>query len=235
MLNIVRSTRRRVSATRLLLAPLALVPLVLASCAPRATEPGRAVATTAVSAVSYYPSQTGLSWAYLPEGEPLNASAYALTTQGATLFGDAVTVAFRFVGRGADQTSYRQFREDGQYLLGFTKPGLLVSLTPAWREYPAADSFRVGLAWSGDSAVQVVQDGKVVTEGRVRYRYTVLERRAVALPTGERLDVWVINRQIDGENGGLFPTSSQELWFAPYLGEVRTPEGLLQIGRSYAR
>ncbi|WP_027480485.1 hypothetical protein [Deinococcus pimensis] len=228
------SSGRRAARARL---PLLLVPFVLAlgACAPRATDPGRAVATTDVSAVTYYPSQTGLSWSYLPEGAALDSSAYSLTVQGATLFGDQAAVAFRFVGRGADQTSYRQFRPDGQYLLGFTKPGVVVSLTPGWREYPQPDSLKAGLQWSGESSLQVVQDGKVVQSGVVRYRYTVLEQRPVVLTGGERLNVWVINRQIDGESGGVFPAASQELWFAPYLGEVRTPEGLLQVARSYRR
>ncbi|WP_245557577.1 hypothetical protein [Deinococcus peraridilitoris] len=206
--------------------------LALAACAPRETAPRQATASTNVTAVSFYPAQVGLSWSYLPEGEALTSPPYTLASQGATLFGDQAALAFRFSGRGAEQTNYRQISDDGQFLLGFTKPGLTVTLTPPLREYPPVNAWRAGLSWSGQTTVRVISDNKVVQEGTVQYRYTVLEKRNVSVP-GDTRDVWVINRQISGSAASLFPEANQNFWFAPYAGEMRTPEGLLQISRNY--
>ncbi len=209
-----------------------LTALLLGSCAPRTADPGKAQAATSVNAVTFYPAQAGLSWTYVPEGEALNSAPYTLAVLGPTLFGDQAAVAYRFSGRGADQTSFRQVGDGGSLLLGFTKPGLTVSLTPPWREYPAANAWRVGLNWSGESQVSVLSDGKVVQEGQAQYRYTVLEKRRVSVGASAR-DVWVVNRQISDNVGGLFPSASQNLWYEPFGWEIRTPEGLLQVGRNY--
>ena len=233
MLGGVASLRRPVAPPRwaALLAAL-LGSWLLGACAPRAADPGKALAASSVNAVTFYPAQGGLSWTYIPEGEALNSAPYTLTVLGPTLFGERPAVAYRFSGRGADQTSFRQVDDGGSLLLGFTKPGLTVSLTPAWREYPPAAAWRVGLGWSGASRVEVLSDGKVVQEGEAQYRYTVLERRRVKVGAREHV-VWVVNRQISDTVGGLFPSASQNLWYEPFGWEVRTPEGLLQVGRNY--
>ncbi len=44
--------------------------------------------------------------------------------------------------------------------------------------------------------------------------------------------MWVVNRQITDTVGGLFPRSQEE-WFTPYVGDVRTPEGLLLTDRNF--
>lgn len=225
MLNPVRFRPTRAA----LLAPLLVA---LAACAPRASDPGRATVSTDVRTVSFYPSQTGLTWSFLREGEALNEPTFTLSVEGPTLFGDQPSIAYRLTGRGTDQTSYRQVSDAGVLLLGFTKPGLTVSLTPPWREAPAASDWKAGLTWNGETTVRVFTDGKLATEGKVTYRYTVLERRSVSV-AGSRYDVWVVIRQINDSTGGVFPTASQELWFAPNLGEIRTPDGLVQVSRNY--
>lgn len=231
MLNTVtiRSPKRLRAARAAFMAALALT---FAACAPRETDPGRATAATPVTSVTFYPAQAGQTWTYLPQGEPLNSPAYSLSVLGPTLFGEQQAVAYRFTGRGADQTSYRIVSDAGVQLLGFTKPGLTVTLSPAWQEYPPASAWKAGLAWGGETTLRVVQDGKVVQEGKLQYRYTVLEKRRVSVGN-ESLDVWVVTRQINDNAAGLFSAAAEELWFAPYLGEVRTPEGLLQISRNY--
>lgn len=237
MLNLVtdRPAPRARPALRPVLHGLGLAALLLAAsgCTPRPTaEPGRATAAPVVNTVSFYPSQTGLSYSYLPEGDPLNALPYTLTITGPTLFGDRPAIAYRFVGRGAEQTNYRQVSDGGVLLLGFSKPGLTVNLTPPWRESPPSGEWRAGLQWGGESNVQVFAEGKVVQQGSATYRYTVLEERTVNV-AGESRRVWVVNRQINDSVGGLFPTASQEYWFAPFYGDLRTPEGLLQVNRNY--
>lgn len=209
--------------------------LVLGACTPRQTAaPPTATASTTPTTASFYPVETGLSWSYLPEGEALTRERYVLTATGPTLLGNEAVASYRFFGRGVDRSLYRQVSGNGQFLMGFSLPGLLVTLTPPMREYPAPSEWRVGLVWSGATTVRVIQDGKLQREGNAEYRFTVLEQRAVTLPSGERREVWVVNRQIvETGAGNLFPASS-ELWFSPYVGEVRTPEGLLQVGRNYS-
>lgn len=210
---------------------LAALALGLAACAPRTQDPGKATATTSVSTVSFYPSQSGLKWSYIPEGDSLNQPPYTLSALGPTIFGDQAAFAFQLSGRGADQTWYRAVNDAGILLYGFTKPGLTVSLTPPWREAPAASAWKVGLMWQGQSQVSVIADGKVVQQGSARYSYTVTDQRSVTV-NGQSYRVWVVNRQISDDLGGLFPPS-QESWFAPFVGDVRTPEGLLLVGKNY--
>ncbi|WP_245528314.1 hypothetical protein [Deinococcus maricopensis] len=223
-MNVSRPNRRAL----LTLLPVAL----LAACAPAAqqTQSPVSVATT-VSGVSFYPAQTGLTWQYTPEGEPQGQAPYVLRVTGPTLFLNQPVTAYQLTGRGADQTWYRQVSDAGVKLLGFTKPGLTVTLNPAWTEAPAANTWRAGLTWSGRSQVQVVQGDKVVQEGAADYTYTVLEQRNVIV-NGQPYQVWVVNRQIKGDLGALFP-ASQDYWFAPRVGDIRTPEALLLTARNF--
>lgn len=212
---------------------LSLVPLtLLASCAPRVTAtPTPITAQTPVNTVSFYPKETGLLWNYAPEGES-GGSPYLLKALGPTVFGDAQVTAFQLTGRGADQTSYRQIDASGQRLLGFRKPGLSVTLNPAWQEWPAESAWKAGLSWSGQSQARLrSDDGQVDQSGTITYRYDVLEQRQVTV-AGQTYRVWVINRQLQDTLGGLFP-ASETIWFTPYVGEVRTAESLLLIGRNF--
>lgn len=214
----------------LLTAPLLAL---LGACAPAATKTAPPVqASTPVSSVSFYPRETGLAWTYLPEGEPAGDLPYTLRALGPTVFAGQTVLAFALTGRGADQTWYRQIGADGVRLLGFRKPGVTVRLEPAWTEAPAEGAWRVGLAWEGQSRVTLTSDdGKVQAQGTLRYRYDVQDRRRVSTPGGA-FDVWVVTRQITDDVGGLFP-QAQQLWFTPFAGDVRTPEGLLLTGRNF--
>ena len=215
--------------------PLLSVPLLaaaLSGCAPRQTAtPAPLTAQTTANRVSFYPQETGLSWSYLPEGES-GGSPYTLKTLGPTVFGNATTSAFELSGRGAQQTWYRQISAGGQQLLGFRKPGVTVTLSPAWQEWPAQNAWKVGLGWNGTSQVRLrSDDGQVDQQGSVTYRYNVLDQRQVSV-AGQSYSVWVVNRQITDTLGGLFP-ASETIWFMPYVGEVRTAEALLLTGRNF--
>lgn len=216
-----------------MLLSLFLPAVLLSACTPRQTAaaPTPITAQTPVSAVSFYPKETGLMWSYLPEGES-GGVTYSLTALGPTVFGDAQVSAFQLTGRGADQTWYRQIDASGQRLLGFRKPGLSVTLTPAWQEWPAAAAWQVGLSWSGETQARLrSDDGKVEQSGTITYRYQVIDQRQVTL-AGQNYTVWVVNRQITDTLGGLFP-ASETIWFAPYVGDVRTAEALLLTGRNF--
>ncbi|GGR90815.1 hypothetical protein [Deinococcus sedimenti] len=205
----------------------------LGSCAPQASAPGTVQSSTPLSRVSFYPQETGLRWAYQPEGETAGGVPYVVQNLGPTLFGGEAVTATRMTGRGADQTWYRVADAQGVRLLGLRKPGVTVRLQPAWLEYPATEAWRVGLTWTGQSQVTLVgDDGTVKGTGTLTYSYLVQERRTVRTPGG-RFDVWVVTRQISDTVGGLFP-ATQQLWFTPFVGEVRTPEGLLLTERNFA-
>ena len=75
-------------------------------------------------------------------------------------------------------------------------------------------------------------DGREQARGSLRYRYDVQDQRQVSTPAGT-FTVYVVTRQISDDVGGLFP-AAQQYWFSPYVGEVRTPEGLLLTGRNFA-
>ncbi len=215
---------------------LALVPallLGLSACTPKTSGPGPTVQTsTPVSTVSFYPSQAGLAWSYLPEGEPTSAMPYVLRALGPSIYANQTVQALQLTGRGADQTWYRTFSADGVKLLGLRKPGVNVRLDPPWLEYPAESAWKVGLTWQGVSNIAISgDDGKVQAQGTLNYSYTVQEQRQQDTPAG-KFEVWVVTRQVSDTVGGLFP-ATQQLWFTPYVGEVRTPEGLLLVGRNF--
>ena len=214
--------------------PALVLPALLAACAP-AQQPQQAPvsASTSVSRVSYYPSQAGLTWTYLPEGEAAGGAPYVLKALGPSVFGNVEAQTFNLSGRGADQTSYRLISAQGVQLLGFRKPGLSVRLSPPWQEAPAEGAWVVGLSWQGESNITVQSDdGKTNVSGKVNYSYKVLDQRNVTI-NGQTYRVWVVNRQITDTVGGLFP-ASQEQWFMPYVGDVRTPEGLLLTARNFS-
>ncbi|GGJ64842.1 hypothetical protein GCM10008939_05880 [Deinococcus aquiradiocola] len=213
--------------------PALLLPLLLAACAPtQQKQEAPVTASTSVSRVSFYPSEAGLAWTYLPDGEDAGGVPYVLRATGPSLFGNVQAQTFTLTGRGAQQTSYHLMSAQGSQLLGFRKPGLSVRLDPPWQELPPVDAWRVGLAWSGESNIAVQSDdGLTNTSGKVNYSYRVLDQRDVTI-RGRSYRVWVVNRQITDTVGGLFPRSQEE-WFTPYVGDVRTPEGLLLTDRNF--
>ncbi|WP_245593240.1 hypothetical protein [Deinococcus frigens] len=215
---------------------LALIPallLGLGACTPKTSGPGLTVQTsTPVNAVSFYPSEAGLAWSYLPEGEPTSAVPYVLRALGPSISAGQTVQALQLTGRGADQTWFRTFSANGVNLLGLRKPGVNVRLDPPWLEYPAESAWKVGLNWQGVSTIVISgDDGKAQAQGTLNYSYTVQERRQQDTPAG-KFEVWVVTRQVSDTVGGLFP-ATQQLWFTPYVGEVRTPEGLLLVGRNF--
>lgn len=231
-MRIMKSLRLPRLSKRAPLALLAAAPL-LGACTPRTAAPTAVQATVPVGSVSFYPQQVGLAWTYLPEGEASTETPYVLRGLGPSLFVGQSVSATQLSGRGADQTWYRVTDAGGQRLLGFRKPGVTARLSPAWQEYPAENAWKLGLVWAGQSSVTLVSDdGKVQGQGTLKYRYEVQDRRRVTTGAGT-FDVWVVTRQISDDVGGLFP-ATQQLWFAPYVGEVRTPEGLLLTGRNFA-
>lgn len=207
--------------------------LMLGACAPRQQVqlPAQAQARTAIRSASFYPDSAGMQWTYIPENEA-SSDPYTLQALGQSLFGASQVQATQLKGRGAQQTWYRQTSDAGQRLLGFSKPGVVVTLTPSLPEYPAASALGLGATWSGSSKVSVrAEDGRLLQSGTVTALYKVLEQRQVTV-NKQSYTVWVISRQMNDDLGSLFP-ASQSIWFTPYVGEVRTAEGLLLMGRNF--
>ncbi len=221
------------SASRLLMVTTAVLAAALSSCAPRQQQRGTVVtSTTNFSSVSFYPSETGLAWTYLPEGDVSTEAPYVVKQLGPTVFNGIPVLAAQMTGRGAEQTWYRTVDNSGVKLFGMRKPGVTISLNPAWQEAPAVGAWKVGLSWEGNSQITVSDDaGKVQANGTLKYRYDVQDYRQVKTPAGT-YNVWVVTRQITDTVGGLFP-AAQQYWFTPYVGDVRTPEALLMTGRNF--
>lgn len=223
-------------ATTLRLTALLVGTVGLLACAPTQQkddkEVRRVVTSSPVARASFYPYQSGLTWTYLKEGDPVNMLPYLYTNIGPTVFLGHKVQASRLTGRGAEQVWYRTYSSDGVLLYGFSKPGAKIALNPPLKEAPAENAWRIGYSWKGKSAVLVVdQEGKKQAEGNVEYQYLVQDRRPVTTPAG-KFNVWVVTRQMSDDLGGMFPTT-QQYWFVPFVGEVRTPESLVMIKRNF--
>jgi hypothetical protein len=205
---------------------------LLVGCAPSAQISGQATASVAVHRVNFYPDQNGLRWLYLKRGSPLSAPAYQLSSEGPTIFNGLEVRVFRLYGNGADRRWYRQISGRGVYLEGFSLPGVVVELSPPWEEDPPVADWKVGYTWSGSTHLTLISSGKTVQTLIVDYRYTVLEKRTVSV-AGKSYRVWVVDREISSSNTAVFPPTSKELWFAPYVGNVKSADGLLLVAKNF--
>src|SRR5690606_24646655 len=102
---------------------------------------------------------------------------------------------------------------------------------PPLQEYPPAAQLRVGANWSGSTSVHLSADGgRQQRSLDVEYVYTVVDKRPVTTPAGQ-FDVFVIDfttRTFD-EEGSITEELTQQTWFSPYVGEVRTRNGHLLV------
>ncbi len=219
--------------------PLLLALLgLLAACAPSA-EPERVTVEQLSGPVSFYPHETGAVWQYLPDGDPLNAMRLFQQVEGPTLVQGELWTAWRTVGRGLDITSLRQYRDDGVYLLRELRPGTQITFDPPLQEFPAAGALQVGASWGGETTASLYFPQATADDQNasltVEYTYAVVDKRGVTVAAGT-FDVFVLNfesRTRDAE-GRVLETLNQELWFAPFVGEVRTELGYFLIETNFA-
>lgn len=216
-------------ATTFLLLSVAL----LAACAPGARDDGPRLSVEQFTGdVSFYPHATGAAWAYVPEGGQVEGSGLAAVVEGPRVINDDIWVATEFIGLGIDGALYRQYRADGVFTLREDASGSRTVYNPPLQEYPPESELRVGATWSGETTANVFFPSAERTADRnqtfeVTYSYTVVDKRKVRLPIGE-LEVYVINRigRAFNEEGDVADQLTQEIWFSPFVGEVRTREGL---------
>lgn len=222
--------------TRTLLAVLALA-AALAACAP-STDDRRQEVQQLTEPVRYYPTQTGVRWSYLPSGAPLSDPRVRMTVEGPTVLEGEVWIATSMVGRGLDVRWYRQLRSDGVYLAREERPGTIITFDPPIRELPREGDLRVGQTWSGTTTAQL-RFPEARPENReatleVQYVTTVVDRREVTVAAGS-FEVFVLNftsRSLD-EEGEVVEELTQEIWFAPFVGEVRTENGYFLVDANF--
>lgn len=213
---------------------IVLLAAALAACAPQPVDPGRVEVQQLAEALSYYPHQTGATWSYLRDGERLDALPVVQRVEGPVMLAGEVLVATRLVGRGLDSTFYRRYGQSGVFLVRETRPGAVIDYHPPIQEMPAEGSLAVGSSWGGTTTAQLffpdARPDNQRAELRLDYRYSVVDRRAVNVAAGA-FTVFVINLVAEevGEVGERTEAVQQELWFAPFIGEVRTRSGFLLV------
>ena len=204
--------------------------LLLAACAPAPAS--RVSVTQPTEPSSYYPHTTGAVWRYLPEGEAEDAPALEQRVLGPTVIGGERLTEWRTTGRGLETRTYRSYNKTGVYIPRETGPGYVTTITPPIREWPRAGTLTVGSSWGGEAVATVsFTEADAQEEVRLEYRFEVVDRRPVETPAGT-FDVFVIafeSRSV-GPGGSAEETLRQEVWFEPFVGEVRTDNGLFLIG-----
>lgn len=214
---------------------MAALALALSACAPSSEAPRVGVAQL-TEPITFYPNQTGATWEYLPNGARLTDPRTAVQVLGPTVVDGEVWVAWHARGRGLDETSYRQVRADGVWLKRQERLGTTYSFDPPLQEYPPSGQLRVGALWIGKTTVHMSADeGKQTLNVAVDYTYMVVDKRKVTVPAGE-IEVYVIDfisRTTDGD-GNVKDELTQQSWFAPYLGEVRTRNQQVLVGTNVA-
>ena len=219
-------------AMRLRIGLLLAAAALLAACAPT-TEPGSAEARV-TGPVSFYPRETGLAWKYLPEGLPLDSPGYVLKVEGLGSFLGETTLRFRFTGRGQDRVFHRQVGDLGVRLVGYEELITLsrVEFHPAFMEYPPESLLAVGYRWGGRTTIHsyfaLPQGTEEQTRIVMNYSFEVMDHREVTVPAG-RFKAYIIAFRAQSEK----ETLESEIWFAPHVGELRTREGLLLIGKNF--
>ena len=222
------SPRRTARATAVLVVLLGL----LAACAPSATEGGPAAQseTQVTGPVQYFPSATGARWSYLPDGAQLSEPLLVTTVLGPTVLDGQIHTAWRSYGRGLDVRHFRTHGPDGTFLVREERPGTVIEFDPPIRELPG-DPLRVGQSWTGQTVATVTfpeaEAERRTQQLTVDWNITVVDRRTVDVVAGE-FEVFVLNftsRSMD-EAGNTVEELNQETWFSPYLGQVRTENGM---------
>lgn len=202
-----------------------LVPvlLLLAACAPRASEPQTNTAIIQ-GQVGFYPSQPGLDWVYLPPRASIGDPPVRLSVIGPTTFEGQPVIRFRLSGRGLERSYYRQIDASGVRLLGIEDFDRLqvARYTPAIQEYPPQASLAVGARWGGQTreVIELRANNQItrVSDRVLEYTYTVLGKSNVTVPAGS-FEVFRIGLEYrDPRNPSLRETF--ELWFFPGVGEI---------------
>ncbi|ADI15707.1 hypothetical protein [Truepera radiovictrix] len=202
---------------------------LLSACAP-APAPRTHVVQSAQPA-TYYPRQTGATWRFLPEGERRDAPPLVQRVEGPTVVDGARLIAWRTFGRGLDLRTYRDYRPEGVFIVREEGPGYVTTTSPPIQEWPAEGTLAVGLSWGGQTRATVHFTSAQETRAfALTYRFEVVDARTVTVDAGT-FEVFVVAFESAslGPGGEVLETLRQEVWFAPFVGEVRTDSGLFLV------
>ncbi len=202
--------------------------ILLTACAPQVAQKAR----PEFKDVGFYPTLTGLEWVYVPEGEKVTAPPYRARIEGPASFLGQEAIRVYVGGRGEERRYYRRV-DRGVWLLGFEDPSARVIFTPPIREYPPEEDLKEGYRYEGEAAVRVEllspsRPPEPLQEGRLSYLIEVLEKREVRVPAGS-FQIYRIRQRYKDEQG----ETPYEVWFAPYVGEVRTREGRILVETNF--
>lgn len=221
---------------RLLLLLLLVLP---AACAPAADRAPRTTVVEQLSqAAGFYATQTGARWEYLPADAPAEDPKLVQSVEGPRVVGDRTLISHLTRGAGAEERKFRAAGPDGITLHARSVPGAETTFDPPVREFPAPAELRRGANWSGTTVATTffpaAQPENRLETRTIRYSYTVVDRRSVRVPAGT-FDVYVLNlvtSELD-EDSRPTGTMTQELWYSPYVGEVRTVGGYFLTGLNF--
>lgn len=208
----------------------------LAACAPSLTAE-RFEVTNITSAQGFYPATAGLRWEYLEPGEDVLAPRFRKEVLGKTRIGEQTLTMSRFFGRGFNVTSFEDYRSDGVFLVREDRAGSVLVYEPAYQAWPPETDLILGAQWGGATTATIYKDRGGVDTAEITYQYTVVDKRQLKL--GQRFDdrifeVFVISLQTTENVSGRLVQSNAELFFTPYVGEVRTRSGLFLIDTNFA-
>ena len=218
------------------LLPLLVLSVALFGCVPN-QEPAKPPKPPVESGVvggktSFYPSEAGLTWQYIKESNSADAPKYKLEILGPSLFHGKTLTAIRFVGNASDQTYFKEFSSGGVKYYGFSisQTGD-VTFNPPIQEYPAANELKLGATWGGETTVTEpnLADPSKPKSYKISYTYTVLARQQFKVADQVYDTLRIVLEVISGPN----QRSTQTIHFTPNVGEVRTKEGLLLLGKNF--
>jgi hypothetical protein len=202
-----------------------LIPMIvlLAACTPAVT-PDPVGSVTQQSEIGYYPSNTGLTWQYLLEGEtPGSIAPYELKVEGPQAVDSKVVTAFHFIGRGAERWYYRDFTKDGVFLVAEGTPNFYeVTYTPSVQEYPNQGRIIVGNTWSGVSSMKISTPQVKQQPATLTYQYRVLAQEKLEI-NKVTYDAFRISedKRIALGGGQKDLSESSLIWFVPKIGEIQ--------------
>ena len=215
---------------------LALLVAALAACAPAAAPPPPPIETGAVPGeVGFYPSASGLAWRYArtrADGTVVaNEAPFELRVEGPASFQGQILTSVRFFGQGQEWLYYRDFSEAGVRLFGQVAPEFVtVTYDPPILEYPPQPRLSRGYSWGGETKVTYQPKNVPARTVTLTYLYRVLGEEKFRVGDAEYTTV-IIN--LDQRLSTGDPVPSQTIRFAPKIGEVRTREGLVLVGKNF--
>jgi hypothetical protein len=136
------------------------------------------------------------------------------------------------VGNASDQTYFREFSGSGVKLAGYSIAATGdVTFNPPIQEYPAPNELKIGASWGGETTVTEpsTTDATKTRTYKISYTYTVLAQQQFRVAD----KVYPTLRIAFEVVASPTERTTQTIHFVPNIGEVRTREGLLLLGKNF--